>query len=195
VETLKAHSLKKTADILLICLLAVFGAGAGTLLLIPGAALAAQETRPAGLTSLHITADRLTANQNNQHVVFSGHVIALYDGKKITSDQLQVFYDRGSEPIEIGNTDNSGVKKVIASGNVFIEFEDKTATCDQAVYVAATSVMILSGTEVKLRSDTNYITGTKITINQDSGQILVDGTTEKRVNAVFQPEANNSETD
>lgn len=194
-ETLKANSLKKTADVLLICLLAAFVAGSGTLGMVPGAARAAQGNGPAGLTRLHITADRLTAHQNNQHAVFSGHVVALYDGKKITSDQLQVFYDNRAETIEIDNSDNFGVKKVVASGNVLIEFEDKTATCDQAVYVAATSVMILSGTEVKLRSNTNYISGTKITIYQDSGQITVDGTSEKRVNAVFKPEANDSETD
>jgi lipopolysaccharide transport protein LptA len=122
-------------------------------------------------------------------------VVALYDAKKITSDQLQVFYDNQSENLQIGNAGNAGVKKVIASGNVRIEFEDKTATCDQAVYVAATNLMVLTGTEVRLQSDINYITGTKITIYQDSGQIMVDGSNGKRVNAVFQPEAKNSETD
>ena len=137
----------------------------------------------------------MTANQNNQHVVFTGHVVALYDAKKITSDKLQVFYDNRSENLQIRNAGNAGVKKVIASGNVRIEFEDKNATCDQAVYVAATNLMVLTGTEVRLQSDINYITGTKITIYQDSGQIMVDGSDGKRVNAVFQPEAKNSETD
>ena len=44
------------------------------------------------LKKLHITADSLVAIQNNQQVIFTGHVIALYGSTTITSDKLQVYY-------------------------------------------------------------------------------------------------------
>lgn len=149
----------------------------------------------AGLTRLHITADNLVANQNTQHIIFSGHVIALYDGKKITSEKLQVFYDDQAGTVPMDTVDNSGIKKIIASENVEIVFEDKTGLCDQAVYVAATNSIVLTGKVVRLQSQTSYITGSKITIFQDSGQIIVDGDNGKRVNAVFQPEEKHSIAD
>lgn len=154
-----------------------------------------QQKTAANLTRLHITADSLVANQNARHIIFSGHVIALYDGKKITSDKLQVFYDDQAGTVPIDTVDNSGIKKIIASGNVEIMFEDKTGLCDQAVYVAATNSMVLTGKEVRLQSQTSYITGSKITIYQDSGRIIVDGDNGKRVNAVFQPEEKHLTTD
>ena len=151
-----------------------------------------QQKMAADLTRLHITADNLVANQNTRHIIFSGHVIALYDGKKITSEKLQVFYDDQAGTVPIDTVDNSGIKKIIASGNVEILFEDKTGLCDQAVYIAATNSMVLTGKAVRLQSQTSYITGSKITIHQDSGQIIVDGDNGKRVNAVFQPEEKHS---
>ena len=154
-----------------------------------------QQKTAADLTRLHITADNLVVNQNNRHIIFSGHVIALYEGKKITSEKLQVFYDDQAGTLPIDTVDNSGIKKIIASGNVEILFEDKTALCDQAVYIAATNSMVLTGKAVRLQSQTSYITGSKITIHQDSGQIIVDGDDGKRVNALFQPEEKHSITD
>lgn len=203
-ETWKEHLLKTIISYLPFNLTGVFtGLGVFWLLCCPWPVLSQDIEQPdieqqrtaADLTRLHITADNLVANQNTRHIIFSGHVIALYDGKKITSEKLQVFYDDQAGTVPIDTVDNSGVKKIIASGNVEILFEDKTGLCDQAVYVAATNSMVLTGKEVRLQSQTSYITGSKITIYQDSGQIIVDGDNGKRVNAVFQPEEKHSITD
>ena len=143
------------------------------------------------LKKLHITADSLVASQNNQQVIFTGHVIALYELTTITSDKLQVFY---SDQVDKEKINRSSVKKIIATGNVKIELEDKTAQCEKAVYLTSTNSLTLTGEDARLQSEDSYITGNKITVFQNTGQIVVDGSNEKRVNAVFQPEEKNSET-
>lgn len=144
------------------------------------------------LKKLHITADSLVASQNNQLVIFTGHVIALYELTTITSDKLQVYY---SDHVDKEQLNNASVKKIIASGNVQIEFEDKTAQCEKAVYLTSSNSLILTGEETRLQSENNYITGNKIKIFQDTGQIIVNGNNDKRVNAVFQPEEKTSISD
>ncbi len=143
------------------------------------------------IKKLHITADSLVATQNNQHIVFSGHVIALYGLTTITSDKLQVYY---SDNVDKKQINSASVKKIIASGNVKIEFEGKTAQCEKAVYRTLSNLLILTGEDSRLQSENSYITGNKITIFQNTGRIVVDGSDEKRVNAVFQPEEKNSKT-
>ena len=144
------------------------------------------------LKKLHITADSLVASQNNQLVIFTGHVIVLYELTTITSDKLQVYY---SDQVDKEQLNNASIKKIIASGNVQIELEGKTAKCDQAIYRTSSNSLILTGEETRLQSANNYITGNKITIYQNTGRIIVDGSDEKRVNAVFLPEEKTSISD
>jgi len=144
------------------------------------------------LKNLHISADRLVANQNNQHVIFSGNVVALYELTTITSDKLKVIY---SDQADREKLNQASVKKIIASGNVHIVLEGKTATCDQAVYLTSSNSLVLTGEETRLQSGNNFITGNKITIFQNTGQIIVNGSNDKRVNAVFQPDSQNSIND
>ena len=144
------------------------------------------------LKELQITADSLVASQKNQHVVFTGRVVAIYELTTITSDKLQVFYNDQADEETFSK---SSIKKIIASGNVHIALEEKTAECDQAVYLTNSNSLVLTGEETRLESGNSFITGNKITIYQDTGQIIVDGNDEKRVNAVFQPDEKNSIAD
>lgn len=169
----------------------------GLILLLPGVSKAIsgdiyQESLTDDPKRLHITADNLVAYQNNQQIIFSGHVTAIYDLKKITSEELHVFYNDQPGAEKFGGLSHSSIKSIVASGSVKIEFENKTAECDKAVYTADSNLMVLTGREVRLQSENNFITGNKISIYQDSGQITVDGNDEKRVNAVFQPEKKNT---
>ncbi len=144
------------------------------------------------LKKLHITADSLVASQNNQLVIFSGRVIALYELTTIRSDKLQVYY---SDHIDKKQLNSSSIKKIVATGNVQIELEDKTAKCDRAIYLTSSNSLILTGEETRLQSEDSYITGNKITIYQNTGKITVDGSDDKRVNAVFQPQEKTSISD
>ncbi len=99
-----------------------------------------------------------------------------------------MFYNDQVDDEKLSKT---SVKKIIASGNVNIELEGKTAKCDQAVYLTNSNSLVLTGGEPRVQIGNNYITGNKITLYQDTGQVIVDG----GVKAEFQPDEKNSITD
>jgi lipopolysaccharide export system protein LptA len=142
--------------------------------------------------TLNITSDKLLSDRNSQYVLFSGNVVAVYGDKTITSDNLKVMY-LSAAPDKPELTEGK-IDKIIATGNVIIKFENKTAYCDQAVYTQETQTILLTGKDARIESDDNYITGDKITVRQLSGQVIVDGNPEKRVNAVFKPGKNSSDS-
>jgi lipopolysaccharide export system protein LptA len=155
----------------------------------------AQNNLPGGSAlqkkKLDITSDRLVANQNSLYILFAGNVKAIYGEMKIASDDLKVFYTKAVNGQVQLNRDS--IDKIIASGHVIINFDNKTAECENAVYNTKTNMIILTGDHARVLSGKNYITGEKITICQNTGQITVDGNTENRVNAVFNPENADSE--
>lgn len=143
---------------------------------------------------IHITADRLVASQNSQMVTFTGKVKVTRGKMTIVSDSLNVFY---TDPKQTSDkkVGKDSIDRIVASGNVNIEMEGKTATCDQAVYQTATQSLTLTGENSRIQSGDNYITGNTVTIYQETGQIIVDGNDTKRVNAVFQPDDKTMTTD
>lgn len=134
---------------------------------------------------LHITSDKLVSNQNELYITFIGHVIAIHGTTTLNSDRLKIFYSKDDDGKK--TPDKESIKKIVATGNVTIEMEDGTAECDRAVYLTETKTITLTGKNTRIRKEKNYITGEKITIHQDTGQIIVDGNSDARVNAVFQP--------
>lgn len=135
--------------------------------------------------TIHITSQRLVADQNSQFVFFSGNVKAVQGATTIFSDSLKVFY-QDAENTSVTYSQDS-ISKILALGNVRIEMDDKTAYCEQAVYMTETKSLTLSGEDTRIQSEGNLISGEKITIYQLTGQIVVDGSDEKKVQAVFQP--------
>ena len=182
------HTITPDRVFLAVCLLLVITAGDGF----------AQNKTPGGTLpeeeKIHITADQLVASQNNQMVVFSGNVKAIRGKMTITSDNLNVFYADPKNKSGKGLGKDS-IERIVADGNVTITMEEKTATCDQAVYQTSTRVMTLTGKNTRIQSGNNYITGNTVTIYQDTGQITVDGNDTKRVDAVFQPGDKSMTTD
>ena len=147
-----------------------------------------------GNDKIHITADRLVASQNSQMVTFTGKVKVIRGKMTIVSDSLNVFY---TDPKQTSDkkVGKDSIDRIVASGNVNIEMEGKTAICDQAVYQTATQSLTLTGENTQIQSGNNYITGNTVTIYQETGQIIVDGNDTKRVNAVFQPDDKAMTTD
>jgi lipopolysaccharide export system protein LptA len=137
---------------------------------------------------LNVTSDKLLSDRNSQYILFSGNVVAVYGDKTITSDNLKVIYL--NTPKDQTELNKGKIDKIIASGNVVIKFDNKTAYCDQAVYTQETQTIQLTGKDARIQSEDNYITGEKITVRQLTGQVTVDGSPEKRVNAVFNPDKN-----
>jgi len=135
---------------------------------------------------LDITSDKLVSNQNELYITFIGHVIAIYGTTTLNSDNLKIFYRKDDDGKKTPDKEN--IKKIVATGNVTIELQDGTAECDRAEYLIKTKTITLTGKNTRIRKEKNYITGKKIIIHQDTGQIIVDGNSDTRVNAIFHPE-------
>ncbi len=145
-----------------------------------------KQPAPGADQPIDITADKLIANQNAAFVEFSGNVKAVQGQTTIIADNLKVFYQESSDAnAQVGQ---DRIKQITATGHVNIRMEDKQAQCEEAVYLAPSQTIILSGQNTRLQSQNNTITGEKITIYQKTGQIIVEGG-ENRVNAVFQPDS------
>lgn len=142
---------------------------------------------------IHIRADKLVSQRESNYIHFMGDVKVDVDQTKINSSELKVFYEQ--MPSAGSSVANNNINKIVASGNVTIDFDNRSAKCDQAVYQTETQTLILTGEKVAVMSENNSITGDKITFNQKTGQITVDGTPEQRVNAVIHRVENNTATE
>lgn len=182
-----SHKVTRSIRYIYIFLLTIIG-----VVFYPMAVTAQNATAPGFKESaektLHITSDKLISNRNALNIIFSGHVHAVYGDTTITSDELKIFYLGGSDSQSQAQLSEEKIDKIVATGHVTIQFDDKTAYCDQAVYTSKTKTILMTGSDTRVQSNDDYINGDKITIDQSSGQIIVEGNPEKRVNAVFKPE-------
>ncbi|MGA6924399.1 MAG: LptA/OstA family protein, partial [Desulfosarcina sp.] len=85
------------------------------------------------------------------------------------------------------------LEKLVASGNVEIKFDNRLAVAQQAVYITAQRLLILSGPKATVTSGDNTITGQTITFYRDEGRFTVEGGSDGRVNAVILPESSGLE--
>ena len=170
--------------------LSFFWALAAIVTLLPADLSAEAAPNADGKQKIHITADRLVSDQNRQYAEFTGDVRTTQGETVIESDRLKVFYKGGAD---LGGEQAAGemIKKIVATGDVTIDFEDKTAYSEKAVYTAQTGELVLSGQNTRIESKTNYIDGEKIVWNRNTGEITVIGGTDKRVEAVFESEGKN----
>ncbi len=107
----------------------------------------------------------MTLDQKQKTVVFGGHVRADRSDGELTCDTLQVLF-----------TDEKmhDVSQMIAEGNVRISQATRYATSDHAVMDQVKHTVILTGTPV-VHDGTDQIAGTRITVDLNSGQSVVEG--------------------
>lgn len=134
---------------------------------------------------IHIVADRLTSDSETRFAEFIGNVRATQGETVITSDRLKIFYSENLAASKTPSTDEGAVKKIIASGNVRISFDNRIATAREAVYDSESKTLVLSGPRSKIISGSDSITGEKITYNRSDGRITVESGRDSRVEAVF----------
>lgn len=133
---------------------------------------------------IEITSDKLMSNPTEQYVEFSGNVRVLYEGFKINANALRIYYeqkaDSGDDPLAM-----SGIKSLLATGNVTIVSPEYDIKAERADYNLKTGMATFTGKEVKVTQDKNTITGTKITLNRNEGRINVEGDKDTRIKAIF----------
>ncbi|MCK4469709.1 MAG: hypothetical protein KAU60_15310 [Desulfobacterales bacterium] len=134
---------------------------------------------------IHITSDRLVADNQAMSAEFIGNVVATRETDVITADRLKIFYKKGVDKKENQAAGEEMIEKIVANGNVVIKFDDKVAVAQQAVYTAETGIIVLTGPNSKVTSGNNFISGEKITMYRSDDRMIVEGGKEKRVEAVF----------
>jgi lipopolysaccharide export system protein LptA len=150
---------------------------------------------------IHIEADRMVSQEQENSVVFIGNVDARQDDIIIRTDEMTVFYvpTESGEKIMKGS---SSVDKLICKGNVEISRANWLGTGNRMDYYASERKVILTG-DAKAWKDQNMVSGKKIIYYLDEGRSVVEGGTEAvvqdlhgeqksgRVQAVIHPDSNN----
>ena len=112
-----------------------------------------------------ITSDRLTFDYRRSIAHFTGHVKVVDAQIIIKSDDLTVRFD-----------EESNLRSVTAVGHVWMKQEDKTATCEKAIYDLKKSEVLLVG-EAEIRRGKDSVKGDQITfwLNTDK-MVCIPGT-------------------
>lgn len=134
---------------------------------------------------IHITADKLISDNNTNYAEFIGNVRATQEETVITADNLKIFLKQNPQNKKSPTVGTESINKIIASGNVKINFDNRVAVTPHAVYNTETEVLVLSGNNSRIISGNNSISGEKITLYRTTGRITVESSGEKRVEAVF----------
>ena len=145
-----------------------------------------QESEPVttGEERIHITSDRMISRQAEQLVEFSGEVRATQGNTVINADLLRIHFKDG-ESFPAGDDGNDAIEKLVAVGNVVIDHENRKAYSEEAVYTSSDGLLILSGEKVVVKEDGSSITGQRVVLNRDTGEIVITGET-GRVEAFFE---------
>jgi lipopolysaccharide export system protein LptA len=134
---------------------------------------------------IHITADKLISDNKVDYAEFIGNVRATQEDTVITADRLKIFVKKNPDNKGAPGVGTESIHKIIASGNVKINFDNRVAVTPQAVYNTKTGVLVLSGDNSRIISGKDSISGEKITLYRTTGGITVESGEEKRVEAVF----------
>jgi lipopolysaccharide export system protein LptA len=139
---------------------------------------------------IQIVADKLVTNQTEKFAEFMGDVRTRQGNFVITSEYLRIYYrDKPQHRAKLQQTGNQGlVKRVVASGNVQVLFEEYTIETQRVEYDLDTQIVVLIGENSTMTRGKNVLTGSKIIVNRRSGQIQVESSRQQRVKAVFYPE-------
>ena len=167
--------------------------GAAALVLVVwGMRLAASAQDPGGSQGtaeqkekINVVADLLTSDSEARFAEFIGNVRATQGDTVITSDRLKIFYSERLADSKNPPAGESAVKRIVATGNVKISFDNRVATAQEAVYNSEAKILVLSGSPAKITGGTDSITGEKITYNRSDGRITVESGRNSRVEAVI----------
>jgi lipopolysaccharide export system protein LptA len=118
-----------------------------------------------GTNKTVVTSDRLTYDYKKSLATFEGNVVVIDPRMTIESDEMRLVF----------NSTNS-IKSATATGKVRMKSEDKTATCDRAVYLAENEEVTLTG-NARLNRGRDTTTGNRIVFYLDEDRVVVEGET------------------
>lgn len=134
---------------------------------------------------IHVTSNRLETDNEASFAEFSGDVIVTQGTTVINSDMLRVYYKGSGDKQATSGSGSGMIDRIVASGNVRIQMDDRQAESDRAEYVTETGLITLTGKNAKVSSGNNSIAGHKITIHRQTNKMTVERKGDTRVEAVI----------
>ena len=123
---------------------------------------------------VHIVSDSLEAYQQQQKVVFIGHVVAKQGELTIRGERMTVFYLKEGNPQSNEERLAGKIERVVVDGNVHITQKKVVATGEHVVYFSEENKIVLTG-KPRVEQGKDFIQGDKITLFLDSDKSVVEG--------------------
>ena len=146
------------------------------LLLTPCAALAQTTGFQLSADSpIQIEADKLDVLDSESRAIFSGNVQVVQGEISLRASEMVVEYMREAEAEgAAGGMGGAGnIRRINATGGVYVRAGDQVATGDEGSFDMATETVTLTGDEVVLTDQGNVIRGCKLTIAMKTGNAQV----------------------
>lgn len=128
---------------------------------------------------IQINADRMNSRSEAGTTEFIGNVHAVQGDLEVDCERLVVHHTSSARGKQ------GRIQKVVAMGNTRIRLENRDAYAEKATYIPNRNLLILSGGEARIREGENYISGSRVTYNRESGRIRVEASGRKQVTAQF----------
>ncbi len=126
-------------------------------------------------SALEVTADSLTVDQTTGASEFSGNVLAVQGGMRISAASLRLEYDRSAQ------SGGQRIGRVIASGGVLMATPDEAIEAREAVYSLSAQTLEMTG-GVMLVQGANMLSGERFFADLRNGT----GSMQGRVRTVIQ---------
>lgn len=123
---------------------------------------------------IEILADSLEVTDQTSQAVFVGNVKVTQADMILRADRLEVTYAGGSIAGSSEGGGPSGIKRIVAKGNVFVTAKQDTAQGDAATYDPAAGTVVMTGNVILTRGD-NVLKGRELTVNLKTGRSVMTG--------------------
>ncbi len=129
---------------------------------------------------IYITSDKLVANDAEKYAEFIGNVKATQGNTVITSDKIRIYYGKAADNEKAKKAKDSrmagSVRKIVATGNVKIKFDDIQGEAKEAIYTTKDRTVVLNGPGAKIiKKGSGQTQSDKIIINRENGCIRFEG--------------------
>lgn len=126
-------------------------------------------------STVEVTADSLSIDQESGKAVFAGNVVVGIENMRLSSDRVEVEYETGTE----GGT--GAITGLVAKGHVVFTNGEEAAEGDFADLDLEAGEIVMTG-NVILTQGQNALSGQTLHIDLNTGTALMEG----RVQTIFQ---------
>jgi lipopolysaccharide export system protein LptA len=136
---------------------------------------------------IHITADRMESNQDENTITFESHVVVQQDDVTVTSNRLKVtMLQEDKKPASVESTPAERIDYIEFEGDVKVTQQDRLATAKKAIFYQKEQKIMLHGRPVVTKGQ-DRVEGDLITIYLKEGRSVVEGGAGAPVQAVLFP--------